>query len=322
MKLLYPDRVLYVMAETEAANYPVENIRDDYPKHYWEAASGDAWVRLHMDTQSSAVGISNTQALQVDITIKSILFGTATSTSTGKLIDTGATFTAITGAATAGDFVWNHTDQTHTTIVSVDSETQLTLASDIFTINEEYSIEIGDLVAKYSYELGGVTTWYGLITDTGTAKVRAALGYSLGYDYGYQQNKHNILIEFISSGNVKAGVIRAGRITEFSDPNYGLQESLKDFSIIKELNNGAIYIRKRNIVKTYSGKIDVVRDGQFYQFMRDIIQLNGQLPIFWWVSNNLINTDWIVFGKPDGMPSGVHSYFSHSEIDFAIQEVV
>jgi len=320
LKLLYPDRVLYIMAEEEAANYPIENIRDNYPKHYWEATSGNSWVRLHIDTQASAVGISNTNALQVDITIKSIVFGTATSTSSGKLIDTGATFQ--TSLVEVGDFVWNHSDQTNTTVQSIDSETQLTLASNIFTLGEEYSIEIGDLVAKQTYELGGISTYFALMTDTGTSALREALGFSLGYDYGYQSIKHNILIEFIASDTAHAGVIRAGKITEFSDPNYGLQESLKDFSIIKELNNGAIYIRKRNIVKTYSGKIDVVRDGQFYNFMRDVIQLNGQQPIFWWVSSNLTNTDWIVFGKPDGMPSGAHSYFSHSEIDFAIQEVV
>lgn len=320
MKLLYPDRVLYIMAEEEVANYPIENIRDNYPKHYWEATSGDSWVRLHMDSKSSGIGIANTNANQVNITIKSIVFGVSTTTSSGKLINTGGLF--VTNGVEVGDFVWNHADQTHTTVQSVDSETQLTLNANIFTIGEEYSIEIGDLVSLATYDMGGIDTYYALITDSGTSAIRQELGFALGYDYGYQYVKHNILIEFISSETIHAGVIRAGTITEFLDPNYGLQESLKDFSIIKELNNGAIYIRKRNIVKTYSGKIDVVRDRDFYDFMRNIIQLNGQLPIFWWVSSNLTNTDWIVFGKPDGMPNGAHSYFSHSEINFTIQEVV
>jgi len=320
MKLLYPDKILYIMAETESANYPIENIQDNYPKHYWQASGNTGWVRLHVDTGCCGVCISNTNATQVDITVKSIAFGTTTSVSSGKLIDSGATF--ITSGVQAGDFVWNHTDQTHTTVVSVDSEIQLTLTDDIFTASEEYSVEISDLVTKYSYDLGGIDTYYNLITDTGTSSIRVILGFSLGYDYGYQTVKHNILIEFTGSDTIHAGVIRAGTITEFQDPQYGLSESLKDFSIVKELNNGAIYVRKRNVVKTYSGTIFVDRDREFYSFMRDIIQLNGPSPIFWWVSSNLTNMDWIVFAKPDGLPTGSHSLFAHSEINFSIQEVV
>lgn len=321
MRLLYPDRILHVLAETEAANYPVENIQDNYPKHYWQATSGTSFLRLHVNSQASGIAIANTNANQVDITIKEIVFGTSTTISSGKLIDTGASF--LSGSITAGDFVWNHTDQTHTTVVSVDSDSQITLTANIFTsTGKEYSIEIGDIVAKTTYDLGGIDSYYSLITDSGTGAIRQALGFAVGYVYGYQYYKHNILIEFSSSEDVHAGVVRAGTTVEFSDPEYGLQEGLRDFSIIKELNNGAIYVRKRNVVKTYSGKIIVERDRKFYEFMREIIQLNGPMPIFWWVSTNLTNTDWIVFAKPEGLPTGNHAYFSHSEIDFNIQEVV
>lgn len=65
--------------------------------------------------------------------------GTADSDSTGKLIDSSATF--VTNDVLVGATVLNTTDSTSGTIVSVDSETQLTLSSDLFPDgNENYSI--------------------------------------------------------------------------------------------------------------------------------------------------------------------------------------
>lgn len=57
--------------------------------------------------------------------------GTNTSTSTNKLIDSGATF--VTDGTPVGITVYNDTDSTRAVVTSVDSETQLTLSSDIFT---------------------------------------------------------------------------------------------------------------------------------------------------------------------------------------------
>jgi hypothetical protein len=320
MKILYPDRTLFVMAEEEAANYPVENIQDNYPKKYWKATSATSWVRIHADIRSAAVAISGTNAIQIDITVKQVVTGSATSTSAGKLMDTAATF--VTSGVQAGDFVWNHTDQTHTTVVSVDSETQLTLTADIMSSGEGYSVEIGDLVAKTSYDLGGITSYYELITDSGISAIRNTLGYSLGYEYGYQTVKHTVLIEFFGSDSVYAGVIRAGSINTFPDPQYGLSEGLTDYSITKALNNGGRYVKRRSIVKNFSGKLILERDRDFYSFIRDVIQVCGPVPIFWWVSSNLTNQDWVVFAAYDAPPGGAHSWYQHSEVDFSITEVV
>jgi hypothetical protein len=61
--------------------------------------------------------------------------GTTTSTSAGKLVDTGASFLTT---AKAGQIVKNTTDTTYTYIHSVDSNTTLTLENDIFTSGEGY----------------------------------------------------------------------------------------------------------------------------------------------------------------------------------------
>lgn len=65
--------------------------------------------------------------------------GTTTSTSSGKLVDANATFQ--TDGVSAGDAVYNSTDGTWTKVSSVDSETQLTIADDIFTISEDYQVK-------------------------------------------------------------------------------------------------------------------------------------------------------------------------------------
>lgn len=57
--------------------------------------------------------------------------GTNTTNTASKLIDSAATF--ITNNIKTGDIVHNDTDETSATVVSVDSQTQLTLNANIFT---------------------------------------------------------------------------------------------------------------------------------------------------------------------------------------------
>jgi surface protein len=76
--------------------------------------------------------------------------GTNTSTATDKLIDSGATFTA---SVNEGDVVSNTTAGTYSEVVTVDSDTQLTLADDIFTsTSQAYSVDGG-----FGWALTGVS---------------------------------------------------------------------------------------------------------------------------------------------------------------------
>ena len=63
--------------------------------------------------------------------------GTTTSTTANKLIETGQNFTST---VQVGDIVLNTTDDTKSTVSSVDSDTQLTLAADIIASGETYVI--------------------------------------------------------------------------------------------------------------------------------------------------------------------------------------
>ena len=63
--------------------------------------------------------------------------GTASSTTSNKLVDSSATFTS---SVSEGDRVRNVTDTTFATITSVDSNTQLTINQDIFVSGESYQV--------------------------------------------------------------------------------------------------------------------------------------------------------------------------------------
>jgi hypothetical protein len=176
----------------------------------------------------------------------------------------------------------------------------------------------GVIESKVSYDLKGIDNYYKLITDTYISFP------SFWIDYTYRETTHYLVVEFESIGSsvsVHNGVIRAGIARTFYEPDYSLQEGMNDYSIIKELNNGAYYIRKRDIVKTFTGTVELYRDGDFYVFMRDIILQNGPNPLMWRITDYDSN-NWTVFGRVDKMPTGAHKLKDYSEINFSIVEVL
>lgn len=76
--------------------------------------------------------------------------GTNTSTATNKLIDSAATFQ--TNLVATGDIVYNDTDETTATVVSVDSETQVTLDAGIFTgTGKDYYISDSTVGGEFGF---------------------------------------------------------------------------------------------------------------------------------------------------------------------------
>jgi hypothetical protein len=121
---------------------------------------------------------------------------------------------------------------------------------------------------------------------------------------------------------VEVGILWTGKKVEMdTNPSMGLNEGLIDYSITKELSNGAIWVKDRDIVRYFSGEIDVIRERKFYEFLYGIARNIGQNPIPWKITN-LNTTDWILFGKFDSMPSGSHYSINNTRISFAIKEVL
>jgi hypothetical protein len=121
---------------------------------------------------------------------------------------------------------------------------------------------------------------------------------------------------------IQAGVIKSGTLRTFVDPAYGIQEGLEDYSVEKELNNGAFYYRKRDIATTFDFQIVPARDPDFYTFIRTVAKANGKQPLAWRISTNNTDSEWIVFARFADMPRGSHDYPAYSPIDVSIVEVL
>lgn len=162
-------------------------------------------------------------------------------------------------------------------------------------------------------EFSEVTTTYDL-NETG-------LG-ALWIDYTEMSIQHTIKIELTGSATIEVGVAKAGAIKEFNDPQYGITEGLRDYSLIKELSNGAMYVKKRDVVRTFGLNFFVTRDDDFYDFMDVIYRQNGSNPLAYRLSSALTDFQWIVYARPDAMPSGSHDYPEDSIVGISITEVI
>ena len=81
--------------------------------------------------------IAHSQQYVYDSVGTTLLTGTATSSSASKLVDDSENFTNV---VSVGDVVKNTTDNTTSTVSSIDSNTELTLNSDIMSNGESYTI--------------------------------------------------------------------------------------------------------------------------------------------------------------------------------------
>ena len=140
-------------------------------------------------------------------------------------------------------------------------------------------------------------------------------------DYPAQEETHIIKLEFVpDTGEIaQCGAVCVGESLEFLNPKYGLSENLEDKSILKKLDTGEIYYKKRDLARVFSGSVEIRRNDKFYEFLYTTIRANGRIPMAWLLADDLEDRRWVVFGRPD-MPSGSHQYFDFSNISFKIEE--
>jgi len=146
---------------------------------------------------------------------------------------------------------------------------------------------------------------------------------SLFVYYGTVAAQHEIILTFADPGADEpyCGIVRCSDAYKFKNPEYGLKEGLKDYSVEKRMNNGALYYKKGNIVRTFSGSIYTTRDTQFWVFLHTIARAQGKVPMFWQVTD--VNaTNWAVFAELGSLPSGSHNYPNASMMSFSLVEAV
>lgn len=144
------------------------------------------------------------------------------------------------------------------------------------------------------------------------------------FDFAERNSSFSVIIELTAEAGeiIQAGILRCGICNSFENPSYGLREKLKDYSIVKELNNGAIYVRKKEVVRVFSGRILEDRDSDFYTFLLKVARNVGPQPLAWLVVSNG-GSRWIIYGGfSANMPEGHHDQPAHSWINFHLVEVV
>jgi hypothetical protein len=72
MKVIATDNITSVTASEENANYPGDNVLDEYPKHQWKSTTAGAAASLYLTaTSGEAVAVFNTNATSISIEVSS-----------------------------------------------------------------------------------------------------------------------------------------------------------------------------------------------------------------------------------------------------------
>jgi hypothetical protein len=248
------DNVTSCVADSEGANFPDENLRDDFTTNLWRAASGTTATITLQVSKGSSVMLMNTNATSVVITAGS---GGSYALEAGYSLETG------------------------------------------------YIKQDDEVAVIKSYSLPGV-------------------GGRLWADYSEFLGPHIVTLALTASAAPYAGIVRAGKVEEFNDPAIGLGEGSIDYSVEMELNNGANYFRKRNVIRVYDNLTLFETRANAWIFKHDIFDHVGPQPLAIRIIQNAAITDWefVAFAKRTQPPTLEHITNTHTRINFSLQEVI
>jgi hypothetical protein len=177
------------------------------------------------------------------------------------------------------------------------------------------TVTVVDDAAGIEEELSGSAVTFGTSNGKG----------ALWADYTAIAVAHTIKLDFVAAAGtiIEAGIIRAGDVSSFRDPSRGIQEGLKDLSVMKDLGEGGRYYKKQAVIRTFNFSVTAARDIDFYTFMRDIIQERGCAALPWrLITKSLTDWEWIVFANTEEMPRGYHGAPAHSKLDITLLEAM
>jgi hypothetical protein len=122
---------------------------------------------------------------------------------------------------------------------------------------------------------------------------------------------------------LEAGVVRAGDVLTMKNPAYGISETLKDFSIKKELRNGSYYTKPLDKIRKFAYSCLMARETQFRNLMT-LYEYYGPDPFAMLITDNISGSEdiWTVFGCFNGVPSASHSTPDYSNVSISIEEAV
>jgi len=135
---------------------------------------------------------------------------------------------------------------------------------------------------------------------------------------------HVVTISITAATAPSAGIVRAGAVEEFRDPGPEHEEDSVDFSVEKELNNGADYFRKRNVVRKFTGLSMIETRANAWTFKHDIFDRVGPCPlaIKLFSDPGITDDEFIIFAKRTDPPKLRHITSALTRISFSLREVI
>jgi hypothetical protein len=126
-----------------------------------------------------------------------------------------------------------------------------------------------------------------------------------------------------TAATVEAGIVRAGDVLSMKNPKSGINETLTDHSIKKQLRNGAIYTKKLEMIRRLSWSCLMARETHYRDLM-ELYEYYGPDPFAMLITDNVSGSDdiWTVFGAFDGVPSASHDDETYSNVSINILEAV
>ena len=143
-------------------------------------------------------------------------------------------------------------------------------------------------------------------------------------EYSEFSGPHVVTATLTADGIPSAGIIRAGVVERFRNPAPSHEESSIDYSIEKELNNGADYFRKRNVVRTFDNLTMLETRANAWKLKHRIFDAVGPQPLaIRLVDGDIISDDeFVIFAKRIEPPRIEHVTNTKSRISFSLKEVI
>ena len=236
MKIIYPDCVTNITADSQDSNYPAVNLLDDHPKKLWKALMDVTTASLAIVTSAESVAglhISGTNAVSGTLTIK----------------------------------------------------------------------DATEAVTYETHALSG--NWERFFIKFNTT---------------YTEILH-ITVSLTASNTIYAGVLRCGTLISLPDPQYGLQQQRKDYSIKKELSNGGMNIILRDMPRGYD--LSFIVSMAIYDSMDNLFLANGSVPVAVLISDNInLNEQWCGFFHIVDPLQGSYTDLNFTNFSMSLREAI
>jgi len=133
---------------------------------------------------------------------------------------------------------------------------------------------------------------------------------------------HTVTIALSADSPVTAGILRGGKTETFRDMGYGFNEGSDDYSIEMEMNNGANYFRKRNVVRNWDSLQMLESKASAYKFKHDIFDMVGPKPLAILMSSKVADDKFVVFAKRTEPPTISPASLGWWNINYSLKEVI